>query len=318
MTSTLDSLLDPSVSRLVLEAELTPVMGRRFQPTGFPDLGAARYDTRAGEFLVVESAQSMANRLEQVCWDPGAKELVTPLRGLSYVRVVDAEGAYLTSTLTESHRLNSPYILESKDDSFAKRLEQETAGFAKGPLDRPKLAALLLRYDAGTLLHGVFLAKKQLAGGRLRLERALSAFIEAEGVRVAPLGGVKKDDVNPRGDAAKGFGHVPFHRDEYTADRITAYFKIDLAQIRSYGLPEAPTRLLVALAVYKIQALLAEDLRLRTACDLEVVDVHIRRGPEGVTALPGVGELAAELPSLVEASAPWMAEGGVTAVTWKP
>src|SRR5207253_6245313 len=49
----------------------------RFQPTGFPDLGAATYDGPEGKkMLLVESAQSMANRLEGVCWDTVAHDWV--------------------------------------------------------------------------------------------------------------------------------------------------------------------------------------------------------------------------------------------------
>nr|WP_256360918.1 type I-U CRISPR-associated RAMP protein Csb1/Cas7u [Methylomonas koyamae] len=56
--------------RLLIEAELQPLQGARFQPTGFPDLGAAVYDGPNGNrLLLVESAQSMANRMETVCWD---------------------------------------------------------------------------------------------------------------------------------------------------------------------------------------------------------------------------------------------------------
>ncbi len=54
--------------RTVLEADLTPIAGLLFQPTGFPDLGAAEFgDNR----LLVESAQSMANWLESTTWDDG-------------------------------------------------------------------------------------------------------------------------------------------------------------------------------------------------------------------------------------------------------
>jgi CRISPR-associated protein Csb1 len=303
-------------TRLLIEASLSPVMGRRFQPTGFPDLGAATYDTAEGQFLVVESSQSMANRLEAVCWDAGEHDLVEPLRGLSYVRVVDEDGNYVTSSVTESHRLNSPYILESKDTTFHDRLVEETADFAKGPVDRPRLAAKLFEYDAATLLHGVFLAKSKLAGGRLRVERALTSFIEAEGVRVAPLGGVKKDEVNPQGDTKKGFGHVPFHRDEYTAERIVAYFKLDLAQIRAYGLDPAATRLLVALGLYKIALVLEDGLRLRTACDLEVDAVDVRR-PDGFD-LPSRQQLEDALPGMITACADrFGGEGGITQTIWK-
>ena len=60
--------------RILIEAALKPVAGTRIQPTGFPDLGPATYDAPDGRggivpTLLVESAQSMANRLEAVCWD---------------------------------------------------------------------------------------------------------------------------------------------------------------------------------------------------------------------------------------------------------
>jgi CRISPR-associated protein Csb1 len=59
----LDSFKDQP--RLLLKALLKPLQGYRFQPTGFPDLGAALYDGPDGKrMLLVESAQSMANRLE--------------------------------------------------------------------------------------------------------------------------------------------------------------------------------------------------------------------------------------------------------------
>ena len=57
--------------RLLMEAALKPIQGHRFQPTGFPNLGHARYQSPDGngQMVLVESAQSMANRLEAVCWD---------------------------------------------------------------------------------------------------------------------------------------------------------------------------------------------------------------------------------------------------------
>jgi len=302
-------------SRVLLEARLQPVQGVRFQPTGFPDLGASVFDTPKGTRLLVESAQSMANRLEAVCWDAAAHELTPELRGLSYVRVLKA-GVYLTSSITESHRLNSPYILESKDRAFADKLAKETAVLAEGSIDRRKLAEIVFRYDASALLHGLFLAKKELAGGRLRIERAVSAFIEADGVRVAASGGVKKDEVNPSGEAAKGFGHVPFQRDEYTAENIVAFFNLDLAQIRGYGLGADAERLLMLLALFKIASLLEGGLRLRTACDLEVVgDVKVTR-PDGFK-LPSAAALRAELPAAIaKCAGKFATKGGVTEVVF--
>jgi len=306
---------EPRPNRILVEADLKPVQGSRFQPTGFPDLGAAVFDTHDGTRLLVESPQSMANRLETVCWDPAERELVPELKGLSYVRV-EQDGAYLTSSITEAHRLNSPYILEGKDKAFFQQLKQETEGFAKGPLDTRRLAAVILKYDANALIHGLFLAKSDLAGGRLRVPRALSAFVEAEGVRVAASGGVKNDQVDPQGDTKKGFGNVPFQRDEYTAEKITAYFNVDLAQIRGYGLGPEGERLLTALALYKIEKLLDGHLRFRTACDLEAVGAPRVTRPEGF-ALPSLGALREALPGFVQGCAPRFAgDNGVTRITY--
>jgi CRISPR-associated protein Csb1 len=303
----------PAPTRLLVEARLKPVQGTRFQPTGFPDLGAAVFDD--GQRLLVESAQSMANRLEATIWDDAERELIEPLRGLSYVRV-EKEGRYLTSSLTEAHRLNSPYILEGKQRDFFERLKKETAPLAEGPIDRRALAKLLFSYDANSLLHGVFLAKSELAGGRLRIERALSAFIEAEGVRVAGSGGVKNDAVNPSGEAKKGFGNVPFQRDEYTAEHITAFFNLDLAQVRGYGLGPDVEALLVGLALYKIVSFLDGRLRLRSACDLELDGAPQVKRPEGFT-LPSAAALLEALPALVARCKPLFADtSGVTRVAF--
>lgn len=305
--------------RLLMDVELRPVQGSRFQPTGFPDLGAAEYQLHDGtQMLLVESAQSMANRLEAVCWDDAAQDLVAPLKGIPYVQVSDANGKPLTNSLLEAHRLNSPYILESKDKSFFNDLARELNASSEGlgAVDLRLLAATVLKYDPNSLLHGLFLAKKELSGGRLRIPRALSSFVEARHVTVAPSGGVKNDRVNPKGEANKGFGNVPFHRHEYTGE-ITAFFNLDLAQIRGYGLGAAAEELLVAMALFKVQALLHGGLRLRTACDLMPAGPLNVRTPEGF-AVPSVGELAERLPALVQKASEPFARPAVTTVIYKP
>lgn len=306
--------------RLLLEARLQPLQGTRFQPTGFPDLGAATYKGPDGtsDMLLVESAQSMANRLEVVCWDETADDWVEPLRGLPVVKVVDVEGKPLTNSVLEAHRLNSPYILEGKDQSVLNMLKVELAEMKEGMVDIGKLARTLIRVDTNAALHGVFLAKSDLAGGRLRLPRALSSFIEAEDVGVAASGGVKNDRVNPSGETARGFGNVPFSRDEYVSPRITAYFNLDLAQIRGFGLPEAAESLLIALALFKVRRFLRTGLRLRTACDLEALEVRVTR-PDSFE-LPTEEELAEELPGLIEKVAALnglFKDPPVTTVTYK-
>ena len=284
--------------RLLIEAGLKPVQGTRFQPTGFPNLGHAVYDSPdgRGRTVLVESAQSMANRLEVVCWDDVADDWVEPLRGLPVVKVVG--DTFTTNSLIEAHRLNSPYILEGKDKTVVNLLKKRLAAMEVGRVNLRELAKVLLEFDTNALLHGVFLAKKELAGGRLRLPRSLSAFVEAENARVAASGGVKNDSVNPSGDTAKGFGNVPFARDEWVAETITAYFNLDLRQIRAFGLGRDVQRLLIMLALFKIRRFIVEGLRLRTACDLDVSGITVTR-PAGFD-LPALDEIESELPGLIE------------------
>lgn len=294
--------------RLLLEAKLRPLQGTRFQPTGFPEIGAAQYEGPDGTpMLLVESAQSMANRLEAVCWDKVANEWVAPLKGLSVIKVEDKDGKPLTSSVLEAHRINSPYILEAVDKDGKKTpvfdtLKSELAALDKGIVDLRKLASVLLQLDVNALLHGVFLAKSDLAGGRLRLPRALSAFIEARDVKVAASGGVKNDIVQPgkQGEgksAREGYGNVPYPRDEFVSTEISAYFNLDLAQLRGYGFSNNVYQLLVALALYKIRAFLETGLRLRTACDLEYDRIDVKR-PQGFE-LPTLQALTDALPGLI-------------------
>lgn len=312
----LDSL--KTTPRLFIEAKLKPIAGTRFQPTGFPDLGAAQYKSAGGDdMLLVESAQSMANRLETVCWDTVKSDWVSTLNGLPCVLVQNKEGKVITNSVLEAHRINSPYILEGKDKSFLATLKSELAISDLAAVDLKLLSKTLLKYDINSLVHGVFIAKSEVAGGRMRLPRALTAFIEASKVNVASSGGVKNDALNPSGDAAKGFGNVPFHREEFTG-AITAYFVLDLALIRGFGLGADVENLLIAISLFKIHRFLNEGLRLRTACDLEVDGDLTVKKPGGFT-LPGLAEVEEALPALIQkvAAAKAFAEPVKTSVTFE-
>lgn len=304
--------------RLLIEAKLKPLQGHRFQPTGFADLGPARYTLPDGtEMLLVESVQSVANRMELACWDQAADDLIAELRGLPYIRVKNSGNGALTNSVLEAHRINSPYILEGQDKSVFDKLRQDAAGMEIGPVDIRALSRLILKYDPNAVIHGVFLAKSDLAGGRLRLPRLLSGFIEASDVRPAESGGVKNDRVDPSGDTKQGFGNVPFHRTEFVAKEITAYFNLDLALLRGYGLPEDATKLLIALALFKVRRFLSTGLRLRTACDLEMTgDVTVTR-PNGF-AISDEKTLLDECKRLIEACKPLFADPPITEVEWKP
>lgn len=310
--------------RLLMEAKLKPLQGHRFQPTGFADLGPARYTLPDGtEMLLVESVQSVANRMELACWDQAKDDLIDELRGLPYIRVKrsgDGGDGALTNSVLEAHRINSPYILEGGDKSVFDKLKKDATGMEKGAVDIRALAKLIMKYDPNAVIHGVFLAKSDLAGGRLRLPRVLSGFIEASDVRPAESGGVKNDRVDPAGDTAKGFGNVPFHRTEFTAREIKAYFNLDLALLRGYGLPEEATKLLIALSLFKVRRFLSTGLRLRTACDLELDGELIVTRPNG-WIMPSEDELLSECRNLIAECAKQdglFAKPAVTEVEWKP
>jgi CRISPR-associated protein Csb1 len=243
----------------------------------------------------------MANRLEATCWNEADNKPVDALAGISHVTVTRGKNKdFMTDSMLEAHRLNSPYLLEGKDKTFFDTIKKDLGGLAEGPINRAQLSKTLLKYDVGSLIHGVFLAKKDLAGGRLRVARALSAFIEASNTQIAASGGVKNDHVNPSGDTGKGFGNVPFARDEFTAESIECHINLDLSQIRGYGLGEDATEMLFLLSLYKVRKLLDGDLRLRTACDLEPVDRNriTATRPDGF-ALPSLAELEAGLPDAI-------------------
>lgn len=301
--------------RLLIEAKLQPIAGTRFQPTGFPDLGAAQYKAASGEdMLLVESAQSMANRLETVCWDSVQNDWVSTLNGLPCVIVKNKDGKVITNSVLEAHRINSPYILEGKDKTFLETLKKELAIGELAVADLKLLSKTLLKYDINALIHGVFIAKSEVAGGRMRLPRALTAFIEASQVNTASSGGVKNDALNPSGDTGKGFGNVPFHREEFTGN-ITAYFVLDLALIRGFGLGEAVEKLLIAIALFKMHRFLNDGLRLRTACDLELVGDLITKKPVGYT-VSSLVEIEKALPDLIKAVSAQFANPVKTPVTF--
>lgn len=286
--------------RLLVEVFLKPVLGTRFQPTGFPNLGAATYQANGINMLLVESAQSMANRMEKVCWDSGNQKLKGILEGMPYVAAKLPDGTK-TNSLLEAHRLNSPYIVNSKEFDAI----QQEIGFEKNkPFDHLRLARTLLKYDPNSLIHGIFLEK---IGGVVRLPRMLSGFIEAKSVEVAPSGGAKIDRVQPAtsgentpyGKAEDGYGNVIFPRDEYTAEKITAYFNLDLALLRGYGFNQSAEDFLIALSMFKIQSFLMDELHLRSACDFEIDSkINVKRPLN--FEMPALEIINNELPKLIE------------------
>lgn len=312
-----------SKARHILNVPLEPVTGSRFQPTGFPDLGPALFDrpTKDGgteRCILVESNQSMANRLEGTAWDVGGQAPHPAVDGLPWVKVVAAnDDRYLTSSRTEAHRLAAAFVKLSKtSDGTPMVNEIKTRLELKDdtPLAPRTIAKAIFAMDPFCLIHGVFFADK-VWPGQPKVTRALTASIEAHGVYDAVSGGVKRDSVRhalndkSEGGTKEGYGSVPFSRSEYTAREIIATFVLDLALLDSFGLPDAARDLLEAIALWEVRTLLDGGLRLRTACDLMVSE-----GAE--LDLPEADALEKRIRAGIDASGDLIGSGVPLTVRW--
>jgi CRISPR-associated protein Csb1 len=311
-------------NRQLIDVELEPAIGSRFQPTGFPDLGAAVFDrpTADGTWekaLLVESAQSMANRLEGVAWSSADDGPDPVFEGLPYLRVVNPDGDYVTSSRTEAHRLASAFIKDSTvDGGPTVAMIGDRLGLADDrPIPARQIAAAVFSLDPFCLVHGVFFADKRWLG-QPKIARAVTGMVEAHDVRRADSGGVKKDHVRHHlgdgGGTAEGYGTVPFHRTEWTAAAMIAMFNLDLAQLRSYGLPDAATELLANIARWEIRSLLEGGLRLRTACDLQLMHDELVDRDGGV--LPPKDELGAAIRDQIAQVGDLIGGGSPIEVVW--
>lgn len=306
--------------RVLMEADLEPVQGDRFQPTGFPDIGAGTYQLPDGtRKILLESPQSMANRLENTILAPNG-ELIDELEGLSYVRA-DLEGATdaKTNSLIEAHRLNSPFIIT--DDEFQQRFKEEADYYKGKPIDWRKVAQTIFKYDVNSLLHGVFLAN--LEDGRIRMPRAITGFIEAIDAREVVYGGIKANPIDPTGKIRAAefdkdvYGNVPYQRVEYTASQIKAFFNLDLGMIKSFELGEDAENLLIGLALYKIRSFLEGGLRLRTACDLKLKDEDLQVQEPPGASIASTKELLGDIQRNIQACRDLFAVPPVTEIRTK-
>jgi CRISPR-associated protein Csb1 len=287
-------------SPLVLTATLEPVAGDRFQPAGFPEIGhviykAPRKDGTFENVCIVDSAASMANHLESVCQrSPHDLDLVDELGGMPYIRCVtgdlvdeklpkDRRETVVTS-LTEGHRIASSYFLDgyglSNDGTkssepwkeelktkFGLVLKNDKKKAHPPPEQWWNVFKTIFEYDPNSLVHGVLFPQWQI-----KIARALTAHLEAFGASRVDRSGVKFDRLGKTTS-----GQPIFAVDDAVAESIRATFVLDVSLIRSFGrqkhgttlgLSEKQQEFLVALALWKIQRLLASPFRFRSGCHL--------------------------------------------------
>ena len=307
-------------SPFVVTATLAPVAELdRFQPAGFPEIGhviykAPRNNGAAEHVCIMDSAASMANHLESVCMR-GAHdyELVADLNGMPYLRCVtdrelseekqgELEREVVVTSLTEGHRIASSYFLAGRclqngspsDKTFEDELASEFGIVLKGgkkahpPADKWwNVFKTIFKYDPNALVHGVLFPQWQI-----KIPRAITAHLEAFGASRVDRSGVKFDRLGKTTS-----GQPIFAVDDATAHEIRATFILDVALLRSFGRQDGEKKLgltgtqkefLVALALWKIHALLAAPFRFRSGChlrptslrqgssEIEKIDVDIR------------------------------------------
>jgi CRISPR-associated protein Csb1 len=274
------TLLDsPRRWHLAVPLKVAEGFGERFQPTGFPNLGAALYKASnytkdkdgkitgetVSDFLLTESAQSLANWMEYLCLDPqNPCRYNNDCAGIPYV-VVQETGTGgmtdLTSSLTEPHRLASDEILGASinGDSFDKVLIGLLGVNKQRPMHLPRIAKRLFYIDPACLLHGVFLEKLD---GRIRFSRLLSATITAKHPAPVNAGGVMRGYVTIEGKEAS----IPYGTQHFTSPEITLHLTFHSDSLNALGLDAQEEQFLAAFALYKINKLLTSFPRLRTAC----------------------------------------------------
>lgn len=290
MSINIASILNGTQNRLVIQANLAPIAGKtRFQPAGFPEIGHVIYDTPEGrKVCIVDSAASMANHLETVCFNGFDQQLVPELDGLPYVQCVtgkDKDELVVTS-FSEGHRLASSYFLDGILDNkkFGDILREafglRDLGNRTHPLPSQwwNVFRTIFRYDPNSLVHGILFPALGI-----KLPRVLTATLDAFGADRVATSGVKFDKLGKTNS-----GQPIFSKDEETASEIRATFVIDLSLIRSFGrgedgLNDAQKQLLLGLALWKISKLLGSSFRFRSECDLECSGIKLDGADISVT-----------------------------------
>jgi CRISPR-associated protein Csb1 len=288
-----DSILDSlyGQDRIVITASLKLTNGHFLQPTGFPDSDACIYRDKEGRrWCLVESEQSMSNRLEAVCMkSPGV--WVDDLKGLPLVVVKNNEGDLLTTNLTEPHRIASSYILDGKragNTGGMRALFESKLGLRNGgdfwPLDkRADLERLVFALDPAALLHGFQFVQWKFVG--LRQTRLIHGRLEAELADDPEVhyGMVKWDAIEPEStrEERANKGQSIAAKSRIVPKNVTATFEIDVLALKSLSLEEDQKKFLLGLGLWKIGAFLANkasfdprsrstgpSLRLRADCYL--------------------------------------------------
>ena len=297
-------------------ASLELVNGRFLQPTGFPDIGPCIYRDKDGRrWCLVESEQSMANRLEAVCMkEPGV--WTDDLKGLPVIAVLGPKDELLTTNLCEPHRCASSYVLDGTINGgrTMKKLFEEKLGLTQSgdswPLDRrAELESLVFALDPGALLHGFQFVQWKFVG--LRQTRLVHGRLEAELADEPEVhyGMVKWDAIEPEStrEERANKGQSIAVKSRIVPKKIVAWFEIDLLGLKALALDDTKKKFLLGLALWKVGAFLGNkpafdprsrqtlpSLRLRADCYLRCKSISWEGNSE--TGQVSAGDLMQALP----------------------
>jgi CRISPR-associated protein Csb1 len=302
-----------------LTIELKPLTDSVF-PAIFKDVGHSLWinPVTGKQDLLIDSPNSLANRLESVLSISNTGKPIDLLEGISYCYLKDVTGKTIVTTLQLPHRIGSGPIALTKQDDFKKRLQAD--------IKENGLHAAVLRYDTLSLIFGTWLSR--IDGGHGKISKVITARIVGRNVTRVNVGGTKQEaspikamgissanvDVSAfEGNNIKGsdigIGTLPFQKYEFVAAKYELQISINWNLIDAYDLPEhckAMLRSIVSLCVYE---LLSQQLYCRTNCSF------IPDGKFDCTGLdlPSSKEVLAALPGQIKACKDDMA--GATGIT---
>jgi CRISPR-associated protein Csb1 len=258
-------------SPLVMTATLKPIVGDRFQPAGFPEIGhviykAPRNNGSTENVCIVDSAASMANHLESVC-QRGAHDfdLVEELDGMPYIRCVTGnlnndgklpseDREVVVTSLTEGHRIASNYFFGTRnkrkwDKKGAQRVGADGSIASESfgdELAKPEFFGI--QSDGETIAHppphrwwNVFktifeLDPNSLVHGVLFTEWQIKIpRVLTAHLEAFGAGRVDRSGVKYDRLGKTTSGQPIFAVDDATAESILATFVLDVNLIRSFG-----------------------------------------------------------------------------------
>lgn len=219
------------------------------------------------------------------------------------------ERELVVTSLTEGHRIASSYFLEGKvltvdggrtirqaDNTMKKSKSKKSTDDGDFLALQDKLIAdfgialpgssrahpppekwwnvfkTVYALDPNSLVHGLLFPQWQI-----KIPRFLTAHLEAFGASRVDRSGVKFDRLRKTTS-----GQPIFAVDDTTAQAIRATFIFDLSLVRSFGrnsgekilgLSVKQKEFLVALALWKVQRLLASPFRFRSGCHLQCTGI---------------------------------------------